>query len=284
MQWKDIQIGHTFFDGSCVTQKRIPENYFCYEFGIKHRPFVVSEEHYILCKLRGIKKEDIDFCAHKQNTIIPVIEDIHVMPDKTVKSTIVKAKTWHTDKNLYWLAARNIYALLYQYGNHKVVPVGSKFTHWKPVGEKPCFCVSTTTGEYKCCGVINSNSVALRDIIFHSLTHSDELKLCMVDLKLSEFTRYKGMNNVVGVANSVREAAELLRLCREVMQKRNKLNADRGLTDFADYKPKDPTNKISIFGRQFDEDTIFPVEIGGEKKEMTAKEILEWTEKNYKQE
>ena len=293
MKWKDLQAGHEFEDGSTVTQLRHPEEFFCYRFWLKNYPkhvkdnyITVSEDHYILCEL-NIPGNWISYLSTIQPVRIPVSEDIHVYENESgnvVEEQVTNYKPWCFDKikKQYWLNAKNIFTLLSLFGNRKVKPVGNKFLSWEPVGFKQCFCVSTDTGKYKCCGVINSNSVTLRNIIFHALTHSDDMKLCMIDLKLSEFSRYKGMNNVVGVANTTREAAELLRLCREVMQKRNQQNADRYITDFVDYDPKKPTKKVSIYGREFDEDTMFPVEIGGEKKEMSAKEILEWVKNNYK--
>lgn len=122
-------------------------------------------------------------------------------------------------------------------------------------------------------------SVTLRDIILHSLTHSDDIVWGGIDLKLSEFERYKSVKGCVGIANTIKEAAELLRMAREVMQKRNKFNAEHNLVDFADYKPSKPTDIIRIFGREFQEDTQFEVMINGEEKQMTAKEFLEWYKK-----
>lgn len=293
MEWKDLQVGYKFEDGSTVTQLRCPEEFFCYRFWLKDHPksvkdnsITVSEDHYILCEL-NVPSNWINYLSTTQPVKIPVSEDIHVYENESgniVEEQVTNYKSWCFDesKKQYWLNAKNIFTLLSLFGNRKIKPVGNKFLSCEPAGFRQCFCVSTDTGRYKCCGVINSNSVTLRNIIFHALTHSDDMKLCMVDLKLSEFSRYKGMNNVVGVANTTREAAELLRLCREVMQKRNQQNADRFITDFVDYKPKKPTNKVSIYGREFDEDTMFPVEVGGEKKEMSAKEILKWVENNYK--
>lgn len=83
-------------------------------------------------------------------------------------------------------------------------------------------------------------------------------------------------NKVVGVANSVPATAKLLRMAREVMYKRNEQNSERGLTDFADFKPQGPTDIIRIFGREFNENEQFDVEIDGQPKKMSAKEILEY--------
>lgn len=84
------------------------------------------------------------------------------------------------------------------------------------------------------------------------------------------------MNGVVAVANSVQEAAELLRIARSVMYARNKKMQKIGLNDVADYQPTDWTGKIWITGREFDKDDIIKCRIGKEEKEMTALEIYEY--------
>lgn len=140
-------------------------------------------------------------------------------------------------------------------------------------GKRECRCVSTDSGHYKINDIIHHNSVSVRGIINHTLTHN--CALALVDIKQTEFTHYKNMKNVVGVANSIREAAEILRIARQVMYKRNKIMAQYELTDFADYKPKDPTNMIYISGREFNENDILQVKINGEVKQMKAGEIAE---------
>lgn len=87
---------------------------------------------------------------------------------------------------------------------------------------------------------------------------------------------FKGMNGVVAVANSVQEAAEILRIGRSVMYSRNKKMQKMGLNDMADYKPTDWTGKVWITGREFDKDEKIKVRVAGEEKEMTALEIYEY--------
>ncbi len=84
------------------------------------------------------------------------------------------------------------------------------------------------------------------------------------------------MNGVTCVANSVQEAAELLRIGRAVMYSRNKKLQQLGLNDMASYQPTDWTGKIWITGREFDKDEKIKVRIAGEDKEMTALEIYEY--------
>lgn len=84
------------------------------------------------------------------------------------------------------------------------------------------------------------------------------------------------MNGVTCVANSVQEAAEILRIGRSVMYSRNKKMQKIGLNDVADYRPSEYTGKVWITGREFKEDEVIKCRIAGEEKEMTALEIYEY--------
>lgn len=84
------------------------------------------------------------------------------------------------------------------------------------------------------------------------------------------------MNGVVAVANSVSEAAELLRIARSVMYSRNKKMQKIGINDVSDYKPTEWTGKVWITGREFDKDDVIKCRINGEEKEMTALEIYNY--------
>lgn len=84
------------------------------------------------------------------------------------------------------------------------------------------------------------------------------------------------MNGVTCVANSVQEAAEVLRIGRAVMYARNKKLQKLGLNDMADYVPTEYTGKIWITGREFDENEQIKCRIDGEEKTMTALEIYEY--------
>ena len=125
-------------------------------------------------------------------------------------------------------------------------------------------------------GLINHNSVTLRNVIFHCVEHNNKISVALVDIKQTEFYSFKGMNGVVAVANSVQEAAEILRISRNAMYSRNKKMQKLGLNDVADYQPTDWTSKIWITGREFDTDEQIKVRIAGEEKEMTALEIYEY--------
>lgn len=116
----------------------------------------------------------------------------------------------------------------------------------------------------------------MRNVIFHCIEHNNKISVALVDIKQTEFYPFKGMNGVVAVANSVQEAAEILRIGRSVMYSRNKKMQKIGLNDVADWKPKDWTGKIWVTGREFDKDEKIKVRVDGEEKEMTALEIYEY--------
>jgi len=84
------------------------------------------------------------------------------------------------------------------------------------------------------------------------------------------------MNGVCAVANSVAEAAEILRISRVVMYARNKKMQKIGLNDINDFQPSDWTGKIWITGREFDKDEQIKVRVNGEEKTMTALEVYEY--------
>ena len=102
------------------------------------------------------------------------------------------------------------------------------------------------------------------------------MSVALVDIKQTEFYAFKGINGVTAVANSVQEAAEILRIGRSVMYSRNKKMQKMGLNDMASYQPTSWTGKIWITGREFDKDEMIKVRIDGEEKEMSALEIYEY--------
>lgn len=294
MRWRDLRDteAYVFEDGSVLTEVHDQHLDHCYKFTLKRHPrdikdpsIVVSEDHYILCDVGKLDKYWRAYISTIQETNIPRVRDIHAVVDENGNiineyDEIIEYDSYIEDdeNNHWWLSAKTIFTLLMS--DRKVNPVGNVFKKWDYAGERECFCVSTDKGRYSCCGVVSHNSVALRNIIFHSMTHSDDIVLGLVDLKLSEFSRYKGMANICGVANTVAETAELLRVAREVMYKRNKENAENDLTDFMDFKPQGPTNIIRLFGHEYDENMEFDVKINGEPQKMTAGQMLEFIQNN----
>ena len=102
------------------------------------------------------------------------------------------------------------------------------------------------------------------------------MNVALVDIKQVEFEKFKGVNGVCAVANSVAEGAEILRIGRAVMYSRNKKLQSLGLNDMADYQPTEYTGKVWITGREFDENDVIPVKVNGEEQQMRAIEIYEY--------
>ena len=119
-------------------------------------------------------------------------------------------------------------------------------------------------------------SVYIQNVILHCLEHRDKIAVALVDPKQVEFSTYNGMNGVLGVATSTLEAAEILRIGRQVMYKRNKELQKLGLKNVAEYKPHEKSGKVFITGREIDENEQVKVRINGEEKTMTAAELAEY--------
>lgn len=278
-KWKDLKRckNHIFEDGARLVQSHETRLFHSYALELQEGVLTVSADHYILCDISKITSLSLSRIRTMQDEYIPCAQDLYVSVKEgkifSISQRTTEADHFLQDNKTAWLSARTIDYLSRK--GEDFNPVGNTLKSIKYVGIKECFCISTDTGRYKVCGVISHNSVTLRSIIFHSLTHGEDIKLGLVDLKQSEFTRFKDMNNVVGVANTVQEAAELLRLCREVMYKRNRQNAERGLTDLLDYEPQEPTDTITIFGHEFKDDDLIDARIDGEEKQVSAGELLE---------
>lgn len=125
-------------------------------------------------------------------------------------------------------------------------------------------------------GLISHNSVILRSIIFHCIQHSNKISAALIDIKQTEFYPFKDMSGICAIANSVQEAAEILRIGRSVMYARNKKLQALGVNDMADYKPTEYTGKIWITGREFSENDVIKCKIDGKEVEMTALEIYNY--------
>lgn len=140
----------------------------------------------------------------------------------------------------------------------------------------PCFCVSTSTGEYSLNGLTSHNSVLIQNIILHCIEHRDKIALALIDIKQSEFSNYKKMAGIVGVANTTEEAVEILRIARAVMYKRNKELAKLGIKKIAEHKPQKRTGKVYITGRDYNEDDEVIVRVDGEGTTMKARDLVDY--------
>ena len=83
------------------------------------------------------------------------------------------------------------------------------------------------------------------------------------------------MNGIVGVANSVKEAVELLRIARLGMYKSNKEMAKMGIKSLTDYLPSKKTDKVYVTGREYNENDTIKVKVDGEETSMKASELVE---------
>lgn len=119
-------------------------------------------------------------------------------------------------------------------------------------------------------------SVTVQNAILHCIEHRDKIALALIDPKMVEFSNYKGMKGIVGVANSTQEAVELLRISRAAMKKRNTEMMKMGIKNLTDYKPHIKTGKVFVTGRDYNEDDIIKVRIDGQEQEMTASELVEY--------
>lgn len=193
------------------------------------------------------------------------------------KMEVAKADPSKVSENEFWLPASYINVLIQ--GGHKLLCNGHVIDSMY-IGELDSFCVETDSHKYEANGLIHHNSVMLQNIIFHTLTHGADMAIALVDLKYTEFSQYKPFKNVVAVANSVREARELLLIARRVMDKRNKEMAKKGIKDMMVYKPQDYNGEVIIAGRKMKDTEMVEIRtVDGEKKTISAKEVenyLEW--------
>lgn len=289
--WKDVEIGDEFLDGSKVLS--IHEKYHdeCYSISyrgalnFKRKEIIVSKDHLLLCDISKLNYESKEWAtSHFSNYVIPTQFDKHLyfrdMNSTSEKDAlfeeveVVKSDRSVVGKDLMWLPASAISLLTEQfcqkvYCNNK--RINSKF-----LGQKEVFCVETSTNKFETCGLIHHNSVTLRSIIFHCLTHGEEIAVALIDLKYTEFTPYKGFKNVVAVANTVREAAEVMRVGREIMYKRNSELAELGLNDIANFRPKKDSGEVVVAGRRLKDQDTLEIKIGSEIKTVTVKELEQY--------
>lgn len=287
--WKDIKIGDFFSCGSKVISKHDIYQEECYKveyskkkniFSIERKTIVLSKTHLLFCCIKDLNEECKKWVIDNFNNYkIPTLYDRHVYFDDNDKS---KAKSdvpveWDVnilDKNECLYLPISALFLLINTKKQIITCNGYSLDNINFFGIKDVFCVETDTHHFELNGLIHHNSVTLRNIIFHCLTHGEQIAIALVDLKYTEFTAYKGMKNVVAVANTVREAVEILRIGKEVMYKRNQEMAELGINDIKDFKPQKPTNEVMIFNRKFTDDDIVEIKTpNGEIKKVTVKEL-----------
>lgn len=280
---------HMFLINLSKVKKSIRENIFRENEGV-YIPVIEDLVLFTDKRLDEETKKEIDEAIRVGDN--QLIEDIKIREDISIlvnTREVIKSepKIYNRDMNLIWLTALEINGL--HKNGCRLFSSTSEITNIEYVGTEEVRCISTNTGRYTTdrlsdnsgdfnldgYDMISHNSVTVRSVIFHCVTHG--IKLGLVDLKLTEFSPWKGHENILGVANTVRETAELLRIARALMYKRNAELAKAGVVDLSEYKPTKTTDKVSIFGREYQENEIVTIrdpENEEGDKEITIKELL----------
>lgn len=174
----------------------------------------------------------------------------------------------------YWLPVNLINFFVRELKELSLKCNGMYFVNSEYEGVKEVFCVETDTHKFETNDLIHHNSVTLRNIIFHCLTHGEQISLALIDLKYTEFSVYKGYKDVVAVANTVREACEIMRIARECMYKRNQELSKLKLDDIKKFKPKKATDYVIVAGRKLHDSQEIEIKTKtGEIKRVTVKEL-----------
>ena len=183
--------------------------------------FELSSDHLLLCDVSLVSSENQKFINETfGDYLIPTIYDKHIwlkdiekdkdgkyLPDleNVLKSetVIVEGDKSKVDEYLYWLPVKFIHDLISI--KEKVLCNGYVLKS-EYIGEKEVFCVETDSHKYNTVGynesikekdlnilnhekygLIHHNSVSIRDVIFHCLTHGEDITVGLVDVKLTEF-------------------------------------------------------------------------------------------------
>lgn len=208
IQWDRISNGDKFLDNSTVIGKHesyLDETYNIYWKSLfSHNSIVISSDHLLLCDISKVSKPVRDNILEQYSGYsIPTILDRHVYVDennidnitddtKVIKESVEVVESDSIvvkDSKSIWLNAKTIYWLTNH--NEKVYCNGKRI-YAKYYGIKEVFCVMTDTHRFLANGLIHHNSVTLRNIIFHCLTHGEDISIALVDLKRTEFSRFKG--------------------------------------------------------------------------------------------
>lgn len=177
--------------------------------------------------------------------------------------------------NEFWLPVSLIAELVH--AGERLTCNGLHINHVEYAGQREVRCVETDTHKFRSNHLIHHNSVTLRNIIMHCLTHSESIAIALVDLKQTEFTYFKGVKGVVAVANSVQEAVEILRIMRECMYARNREMAKLGINDIKDFKPKMPTDEWMVFNHRMNGNDVVEIRnVDGEVKSVKVCELEQY--------
>lgn len=189
--------------------------------------------------------------------------------------------SWESQKisdDLYWIPVNGLAYLFNRYGI--LTFSGITIQNVEFLGKLPCFCVSTSTGKYELNGLIHHNSVAIQNIIYGGIAHRNEVALSLIDPKYTEFSAYKNMKGIVGVANTTEETVEVLRIAKLAMYQRNQILAELKLKNIMDYKPTKKSGLVYVTGRDYREDDIIKVRTNKVESTIPAKDLVELVNTN----
>lgn len=261
-----------------------------YVFDINNKPVKVigkSEINYIPDKVYKLifKKND--------ETLEIISDSIHKFPKlknknlELVKAEKLKLNDIVIDKNIYqndnyigWslinkieIPKEPVQCILVDSPSHLFLITDETNKNWKGGAAYPYKSIYTrNTGGGK--------SVAVQNVLLHCLEHRNKIALGLIDPKQVEFSAYKGMNGIVGVATSTLESVELLRIARQVMLKRNKEMANLGIKSLTDYQPSKRSGKCFITGREFNDSDILNVKVENEEKNISCEEFIDYLQEN----
>lgn len=241
------------------------------QFGDKEIPTVWNRHVYYQdpdTMSNDIKNKDIDNISGLEKA------EVEFKDSYMEKMEVAQSDPAKVSETEFWLPVITITELLNQgfklYSNGHLL--SSKYR-----GKLEVFCVETDTHKYETNGLIHHNSVLLQNIIFHALTHGNDVTIAMVDLKRTEMPIWKKHKNVMYVANTVQEARELVLIARRLMDKRNEEMEKLGLKDIMNYKPTKFTGEIRVAGRKFTEsdriDILLP---DGTEKNVSIGELEQY--------
>lgn len=178
----------------------------------------------------------------------------------------------------YWIPVNGLAYLFKKYGI--LTFSGTTVQNVEFLGKLPCFCVSTSTGKYELNGLVHHNSVAIQNIIYGGIAHRNEVALSLIDPKYTEFSAYKNMKGIVGVANTTEETVEVLRIAKLAMYQRNQILAELKLKNIMDYKPTKKSGLVYVTGRDYREDDIIKVRTNKVESTIPAKDLVELVNTN----
>lgn len=285
IRWEDLRVGDRFVDGSTVIKIHPVERKLGFKFWIKEpgklfpHSITVSSDHLFLCK---VETDDEELLKHLKAELsgMGIVTEYEQGMGRTESGSYKRFEypsKWDVtpdgSNGEFWLQAHLIPRLIKE--GAKVYSNGSRFLSGATCGVIEASCVVTDSHMFEVRGVVNHNSVTLNNVIQHFISHPETGALAIIDVKILDTQVFKGVKNILAVANSIPEAREVLAIARQVMLKRNKQLAESGGGDFDHYKPKKPTDTYSVAGRQFTaSDTVEIIRPGAtEPESITVAEL-----------